>query len=262
MRIDDISHFDPAQIAESGQCFRMAPCPEGGYRVRAMGRAARLYPAGDGYEVDCPPEDEALWRAYFDLDADYGAYRPDPEDEYLVQAARLAGGVRILRQDPFETLITFIISQRKNIPAIRACVEGLCLAFGGESGAFPAPRALAEAGEARLRALSLGYRAPYVLGTARMVASGELNLDACRALDDDALEAELRRAPGVGPKVARCVMLFAYHRLNAFPVDVWIDRTLKNHYPQGFPMEKYPGFAGVMQQYLFCAARSGKTPKD
>ena len=247
--------FDPEKIAHSGQCFRMA-AEDGGFRVRALGRCARLSPCSGGYMLDCPGEDEPLWRRYFDLDSDYGAFLPDPGDEYLCRAYDLARGVRILRQDPFEALITFIISQRKNIPAIRMCVEKLCGEL-GEEGNFPTPGAIAACSEERLRGMSLGYRAPYVLGTARMVNEGELDLEACGALDDQALERALCRAPGVGVKVAKCVMLFAYHRLDAFPVDVWIDRTLKEKYPQGFDMERYRGYAGVMQQYLFFAAKKG-----
>lgn len=248
--------FDPAKIAESGQCFRMSQ--EGtAFRVRAMGKSVTVRPVeGGNYILDCPPEDEPLWRAYFDLDTDYAAFAPDPRDGYLCRAREMARGVRILRQEPFETLITFILSQRKNIPAIRACVEKLCAAL-GEDGSFPSPESIAACGEAELQALGLGYRAPYVLGTARMAVSGELDLEALAALDDGDLEAALRQAPGVGVKVARCVMLFAYHRLDAFPVDVWIDRTLRLRYPDGFPLEKYPGCAGVMQQYLFYAAKRG-----
>ena len=112
-----------------------------------------------------------------------------------------------------------------------------------------------------LNACGLGYRSPYILNTARIVAEGKLDLDGLRALDDEALLAALCGLPGVGPKVAQCVMLFSYRRLDAFPRDVWINRVLENEYAHGFPFERYRGYAGIIQQYMFCFARSPEYKK-
>lgn len=203
----------------------------------------------------------SFWHDYFDLKRDYAGVKDlvKDADNYLKNAVEFAGGVRFLRQDPFETLISFIISQRKSIPSIKACVEKLSKMYGdpisGSLNAFPSPKALASAGEEALRACGLGYRVPYVKKTAQMVYNGEVSLSGIAALDDEALEEQLLRFPGVGRKVAACVMLFSYGRMDAFPVDTWISKVLCSAYPEGFPFEKYKGAAGMLQQYLFCYAR-------
>ena len=260
-------NFDASQIADSGQCFRFRRSPDrtrdDRFSVCAGARRLMLTETGGGYSADCGREEfDAFWKDYFDLDTDYSAYigAIDKNDGYLLEAAARGEGIRILRQDPFETLISFILSQRKNIPAIMASVEALCAAFGEEKdgwNAFPSPEALASASLEELRACSLGYRAPYILDTAQAVASGSLDLGALGTLDDDALSEALMKAHGVGPKVASCVSLFAYHRLGAFPRDVWINRIVDEQYGGNFPLELYDGFAGVIQQYIFFAARTG-----
>ena len=129
----------------------------------------------------------------------------------------------------WEMLVTFIISQRKNIPAIRACVEALCVRYGenlGREYAFPTPAALSGAGEEGLRTCALGYRAGYVLAAARLVQTGALDLEALASLGDGELLEALTAVPGVGVKVASCVSLFGYHRIAAFPRDVWINRVV------------------------------------
>ena len=193
--------------------------------------------------------------------------------------------MRILRQDPWETLATFILSQRKNIPAIRQCVGKFCAAAGSkisaEDGAelyaFPSPEQVLGIGcpeidpgdspgcAYHLRGIdtcSLGYRLPYLYAAAQwalkhpelLIRDGGADE---ASLTDEALQAELCRIRGVGIKVASCTMLFGYHRMDAFPVDVWMQRTLAEHYPKGFDPRRYSPCAGLMQQYLFMAAREG-----
>jgi N-glycosylase/DNA lyase len=213
-----------------------------------------------GAELDCSRlEFEEVWRNYFDLDTDYRRFRAavPAGDRYLTAAVRYARGIRILRQDPWETLVTFLISQRKNIPAIRRAVEELCRRWGDADG-FPPPERLALLSEAELRECGLGYRTGYVLAAARMTASGALDLPALERLPDGALLDALRTVPGVGPKVAACVALFGFHRLSGFPRDVWINRVLDREYGGSFPLERYAGFQGVMQQYLFYYARTAR----
>lgn len=259
MVILETAEISVKQIAESGQCFRLNKMGEGRYRLIAHDHELTLTQTGQNIFLDCSQEEfDALWRRYFDWDTDYAAIRigVDPADAYLTRAAAFGSGVRILRQDPWETLITFILSQRKNIPAIKGCVELLCSRFGepitGASVfAFPKPEALAHAELECLLGCSLGYRGKYVQAAARMAASGELDFAAMESLPDDVLYEKLLTVPGVGKKVADCTMLFGFHRLGRFPVDVWIERVLTREYPNGFPLERYAPFAGVLQQYIF-----------
>lgn len=260
--------FDVGKIADSGQCFRLNRLDTGRFRLTALGKTLELRRCADAWALDCGRDDfESVWRPYFDLDTDYAAFRAavPKGDRYLQAAVEYGAGIRILRQDPWEMLVTFIISQRKNIPAIRSCVETLCLRYGenlGEGRAFPTAHQLAAAGEAALRGCALGYRAGYVLAAAEIVASGRLDLAGLAAQTDDGLLEALKTVPGVGVKVANCVSLFGYHRIAAFPRDVWINRVIEAEYRGSFPLERYEGFAGVIQQYLFYYARyDGKTAK-
>ena len=260
--------FNIRKIAESGQCFRLNPNSSGGYTLVANSRVLQLWDTESGCQIDCTQaEFDEHWRAYFDLDTDYAAIRAwaDPEDAFLQQACAYGTGIRMLRQDPWEMLVSFIISQRKNIPAIKFCVEVLCTRYGepiehaGETYfAFPSAETLAALDEAHLLACSLGYRAKYVLSAARMIASGALDLSAIAELDDEALNAALLTVSGVGEKVANCVLLFGYHRLSRFPRDVWINRIEAQEYGGAFPLERYPDTAGALQQYIFYYARSAE----
>lgn len=258
-----IPGFDLARTAESGQCFRLLPDGDKCWRLIAYGKRLSIKDLGGHlFQFSCTrPEFETIWQEYFDLGRDYGAIHAllSPEDGYLHKAAAFSRGLRILRQEPFETLISFIISQRKTVGAIRHCVNLLCEKFGERIGddafAFPTPKALTEASLDELLACALGYRARYIQQASRMVLEGRPDLEALRDQTDEALLQALLTLPGVGLKVASCVMLFAYHRMDAFPVDVWIERVLKSEFPQGFPFERFPGSAGIIQQFLFCYAR-------
>ena len=258
--------FNIRKIAESGQCFRLKPTQAGGYVLVAFGKVLRLADTPEGVALDCSQaEFDAVWRDYFDIASDYAAIRAeaDPEDAFLQRACDYGAGIRMLRQEPWEMLVSFIISQRKNIPAIQYCIEALCSRYGepiesaGERFfAFPSAQKLAALDESHFLACSLGYRAKYVLAAARMVASGTLNLSAIASCSDEALYAALLAVPGVGEKVANCVMLFGYHRLARFPRDVWINRIEEREYGGAFPTERYPDTAGALQQYIFYYARS------
>lgn len=258
-----IADFNLRQIATSGQCFRMHMTDEDHAYLVAGGKLLEVEDLGSGEFLFSCPEDEfyGRWHDYFDLGADYSRYISsiDPGDHFLQSAAEFGRGIRILRQEPFETLISFIISQRKNIPAIQSSVEKLCRLCGSRIAddiySFPEAHAIAELSESELSSCSLGYRAPYVREAARRVACRDLDLDAMRRLSDDELFGELTSVYGVGKKIAHCVMLFAYHRIGAFPVDVWIRRMEERYYGGRFPIEKYSGYAGVLQQYIFFYGR-------
>ena len=269
MSIVLIRDFNLDNIAESGQCFRMWRQSDGAFAIVAGQRFLTIRELGkDRFEFSCSDEAlRGLWANYFDLDTDYAAINEavDETDEYLQGAIRFSRGLRILRQDPWEVAVSFILSQRKNIPAIRHCVESLCRRFGtpfetarGTVYAFPTPQQILKAAPGDLRACSLGYRDKYVFALARAVDNGEMDLDAIGDMDDTTAKSALMRAYGIGEKVANCILLFGYHRLSVFPVDVWIQRVLDNRYDGAFPIDRYQPFAGVMQQYLFYYARNAK----
>ena len=257
-----IPDFDIGQIARSGQCFRFRQLAEQHYALVAGGRYVEIRQQGQTVCFDCPEDEfEAVWRPYFDLDADYGRYKSAvaKRDKYLQSAVAAGGGLRILRQELWETIVCFIISQQNNIGRITKCVENLCSLFGETCynkseqvyNAFPTAERLAACTADELAPIRLGYRAKYILAAARQVASGEVDLDAVRRMDYAHAKAELMRLTGVGVKVAECICLFALHHIDAFPIDTHIRQMLDAHYPKGFPLRRYRGFAGVMQQYAF-----------
>ncbi len=272
MGIHRIAYFDPEAIALSGQCFRMRVTAPGRVEVIHLDRRVEIAALGEEtFLFSCPDaEFQAVWQPYFDLETDYGKFlgAVDKSDAYLTRAAEAGKGLRILRQDPFEVLISFILSQRKSIPAIRDSVEKLCRRFGEplpkygpDVFAFPTAQALAGASMEELTACSLGYRAPYVRAAALSAATGQTDLAALSGLDDEALLQSLLRLYGVGVKVARCVMLFGYHRLCAAPVDVWIGRVIDQEYGGVSPFARYAGFCGVIQQYMFYQRITAKRPE-
>ena len=285
MRIQIKDDFDLGKIADSGQCFRFNKCRDG-YSVVAGDKfvfikqlndePGKTSDNGQWYELSCSEKEyEEFWKEYFDLNTDYRNIRgliDKQEDEYLYNASEYGKGIRILRQDPWEMLISFIISQRKNIPAIKASIEKICALSGNKIAtdpegnaiySFPGPDKLAQVSMDELSACSLGYRDKYVHRAALDVASSVCDLESFKKLADPELMDKLLELYGVGIKVANCEILFGYHRLNAFPKDVWINRVLEQRYPKGFLFEKYAPYNGVMQQYLFFYSRSeGITAKE
>jgi len=234
--------------------------------VRVEQRGERLW-VTEGAE-------EAAQR-YFALDHPLEEiYRTFPVDPPMQAALAVCRGLRIIRQPLWECLATFILSPMKQVAHIRQMSLALRRRFGRAVSlgteclhCFPEPETLARATEAQLRACGLGFRAGNLLTTARSVADGALNLEAIREMPDEAALAELRRAPGVGPKVANCVLLFAYERLGAFPIDVWIERVLRERYflskrrvtakgLQEFAAAYFGANGGYAQQYLFHHART------
>ncbi len=259
-----LEDFDLEQIAESGQCFRFRRMGErkDKYSLIAGDRYVEIEQQGKEVCFSCGREEfEGFWRVFFDMDADYGRYKSavDPGDTYLQRALLAAGGLRILRQGLWETVVSFIISQRNNIPRIMQCVENLCLLLGEtrynidgqEYHAFPSIERLAACTPDELAPVRLGYRAGYITKTAKQVASGEVDLEAVKRMPYLEARSELMRLTGVGIKVAECVCLFGLHHIDAFPIDTHIRQMLDTNYPDGFPMERYHGFAGVIQQYAF-----------
>lgn len=267
-------YLDMKKIAESGQIFRFNVYDDE-YSLVAGDKLLFIKEDGDGYILSCSESEfEEFWIDYFDLRLDYSDFEKNipPDDLFLINAAEYSYGIRILNQDKWEMLISFIISQRKSIPAIKSSIEKLAKTYGkkidmqvpdfiknidknSEFFAFPTPKALADASLDDLNVCSLGYRSPYIEASAKAVYRGDIDLEALSRLDDNELLAALMSLKGVGIKVANCVALFGYHRIVAFPIDVWIKRMIDEHYDGEFPLKLYDGYAGVIQQYIFYYGR-------
>ena len=267
MIIETDDDFDARKIAESGQCFRWERLGMNEFRILSGDRCLYMTSLGPGrFDLDCTEEDVPFWRDYFDLQESYQTIRgiPDPTDDpFLSRAATSERGIRILRQDPWETMVSFIISQNRNIPAICRSVELLCRAAGkelcdgrGETyHSFPAPSQILALSDEKLDTCRLGYRARYVRAAAQAVEEGTLDLNALRSSGEEDAQAALMSVCGIGVKVAACIRLFGLHQLNAFPVDTWMRRILENEYPAGYPYERYRPYNGVYQQYMFAYYR-------
>lgn len=264
--------FDLRCTLESGQVFHWLPDEGGGYRGLIGETPVRVKQAGD--ELWVTPGTESLCTRYFALDHDLETiFATFPKDAGMAAAVASCHGVRIIRQPLWECLATFLTSSMKQVSHIRQMSHALRHRFGRPVdgweplGIYPDPARLAKATEAELRACGLGFRAKNLLSMAHTVAEGTVNLDAIREMDDDAARAELCRLAGVGPKIANCALLFAYERVRAFPIDVWIERVLRQTYfarkrnvttkqLQEFAADYFGPYGGYAQQYLFHHARS------
>lgn len=258
--------LDLAATLLCGQCFRWEEQGDGFFGV-VCDRAAFVTHRDGNLVIEpaTPPkeDEEAFWRRYFDLDRDYAALRRKMGAHPVLRQARaFAPGIHILRQPFFETLCSFILSANNNIPRIKGILQRLCVSFGPalEDGHFGFPNAqtLAMQSKEDLAPLRCGYRAGYLLDAAKRVAEGSLQEEALAACSMEEARRALQTVAGVGPKVAECVLLYGLGRMEAFPVDVWMQRALSEHFPGGFP-EQYRPCAGLAQQYLYhWVRRTGK----
>jgi N-glycosylase/DNA lyase len=268
--------YDLAATLTSGQAFRWE-CVAGGWEAVVNGRWVRLLDQPDAIRAQAAePLADWRWLAHYlqtdvDLDAVVATFPGDPPMRAAVRASR---GLRLLRQDPWECLASFILSSTKQIVQIQQMVKRLCERFGEPAAvppghepafAFPTAARLAQCVEAELRTCKMGFRAAYLSATACRVASGDLDLSGLANLPLDAARQQLLQLPGVGPKIANCVLLFAYGFPQAFPVDVWVMKALRQLY---FPRRRptlaqlrdfadthFGPFSGYAQQYLFCYMR-------
>lgn len=261
--------FDITQIAESGQCFRMHEQSDGAYLVIANDRAIKVKQLDKrNVEFSCSQAELAeFWWEYFDLDTDYKGFihAAPKEDLFLQEAVAFGYGLRILKQDLWEMIVTFMISQNNNIPRIRSSIEQLCACYGKEKNmkdgtqyhAFPTQEELKQVSLSELRAMGLGYRDQYVYEIART----EIPFEELQSADWTKAHNILTSFLGIGPKVANCICLFGLHHLEAFPVDTWIRKVVRENYNGVFPLERYEGFAGVIQQYMFYYGRAKRQKK-
>ena len=266
--ITNYGGFDLPHTLDCGQAFRWEETENGIWRGVAFDKYLELEKLADGTVVlyNTSKEDfENIWRHYFDLDRDYdGIINAISEDKTLKRASEYAHGIRVLNQEPWETLCSFIISQNNNIKRIKGIISRLCENFGENKGGFytfPTAEKIAELTLEDLSVLRSGFRAKYILDAAKKVSSGEVELKKLKAAPTDGARDELMKITGVGPKVADCVLLFGLEHADAFPKDVWIKRAMQVLFDGELPECAKP-YAGIAQQYIFLFARETKLAID
>lgn len=263
--------FSPRHTFECGQCFRWRADKGGGYVGVAGGRAARVCENPDGsFSISCTAEEYMdFWKGYLDLDRSYRQIaQAFAHDGFTKDAVEYGMGLRILRQEPWEALCSFIISQCNNIPRIQKIVELLCQSYGEDIEfegrrfkTFPTAQRIAALPEDGLDMLRAGYRAPYILNAARQVSEGKVDFLRLDSMDTAEAEKSIMALNGVGRKVADCFLLFGMGKLDAFPVDTWMKKAAP-YYKDGFDRQAFGNYAGIAQQYIFYFARSTKIGKS
>ena len=269
LHIGGTGDFSVFSTFDCGQCFRFDPVEDSKYKIEysgvARGRKIGFAQNGPGemYIIGASEEDFPLWENYLALDVDYDSMNeamvlgvPEgPDREMMRRAVEASRGIRILRQDRWEALCSFIVSQNNNIPRIKKIISAMCEKYGRDIGGaydFPTAKALSEAGEDAIFALRTGFRAKYIAGAAKAVSEDEEFLARVAEAKEYAdAESMLVSLKGVGPKVAACALLFGFERYDAFPVDVWIKKVLAKRFSEGFDYHVFGSAAGVAQQYLF-----------
>lgn len=250
--------FDLKQTFQCGQCFRWKELESGSFSAIVAGKLI-IARQTDGEIVIESAHTRKFLERYFDLDTDYGEFKKRfSADPTLKAACERSSGIRILRQEPFETLISFIISQNNNIPRISGIIDRLCENFGEPTDGgftFPTAKRLKDITPADLAPLRAGFRARYIADAVRRINTGEVSFSEIETLPLEPARERLKRIVGVGDKVADCVLLFAFHKIDAFPKDVWVKRLMTEFYPNGLP-ECVKGAEGVAQQYLFDYVRN------
>lgn len=277
--IEGVKDFNPEHIFDCGQCFRWNREEDGSYTGVAGGKVVNMSLKGSDLIIDnASPEDfENFWRNYLDFDTDYGKIKAGlcENDEVIGEAIAEGEGIRILNQELWETVVSFIISANNNIPRIKGCIESLCENFGEKLGkyknkmryGFPDAKTIAKLSADDLVPCRLGYRAKYLINTAKaFVKDGEAFE---KLIQEDVTSKEafdkISTLNGVGPKVANCILLFSLKKRDAFPIDVWMKKVM--NYLYNFDEEDIKGMedfahstfgdnAGIAQQYLFYYMRN------
>ncbi len=277
--LHEYESFVISQTLECGQCFRFTQIGEENYIIVAYGKILNIYCDGTDIVFKNTTEEEFnnIWYNYFDFGRNYNDIKKkiSENDEILQKAVEYAPGIRILNQDRFECLISFIISQNNRIPMIKKVISNISKKYGRYIGsvdgeeyyAFPNPEELIKADEAGLMECKTGFRAKYIIDAVQKVIHGEINLNA-DDMDTETLRKMLMTIKGVGPKVADCTMMFSFGRCETFPTDVWVKRIMSELYFNGREAsvkeihqkaeECFGDYAGYAQQYLFNYARQFK----
>lgn len=280
--IKDVKDFDLSQTLECGQCFRFYKQDENDYVVVAYNKLLHIKQEGNNLIFfNCSENEIEGWINYFDLNRDYDKIKKFllRKDKVLKPAIEEKWGVRILNQEFHETLISFIISQNKQIPHIKHLVRRISENYGSYLGSvngedyysFPSCSVLGTITEEDFREMKTGFRAPYLADAVLKLCSGELKETVFKGVEEEEARKKLMTVKGVGEKVANCVMLFSLGYRAAFPIDVWIKRIMEELYFNGedtpkdviakFAKENYGEYGGYAQQYLFCYGRDNKVGK-
>lgn len=256
--------FSLPQTLDCGQAFRWEAVTDTKWQGIAFGKYLQLEKTGKNEIVlyNTTKEDFGnIWEDYFDLKRDYSEIiTAISENDVLKTAAQYGKGIRLLNQEPWETLCSFIISQNNNIKRIKGIISRLCENFGDKipgGYTFPSASKLAKLSVEDLSVLRAGFRAKYIIDAAKKVSQGEVNLDILKDLPCDNARNELMKITGVGPKVADCALLFSHKHIEAFPKDVWIKRAMQILFDGELPSVATP-YAGIVQQYIFFYARETK----
>ncbi len=265
--------FNIKQILECGQSFRFTEISENTFKLIAHNRVIIVSSFDDTVEFFNTNENDFLniWVNYFDLNTDYSKIKLtlSKNDEIMQTCIKFGEGIRILKQDPFEMIITFIISQNNRIPMIKKVIENLSVSYGtkinDEDFAFPTFEQLKNVSIEELNELKTGFRSKYIFDFLEKLSDGTINIENLKALNYNDLKNELMKIKGVGSKVSDCIVLFGFSITNAFPVDVWIKRVMEYFYFESVDTKKeeielfgkttFAELGGYAQQYLFYYAR-------
>jgi len=260
--IANIANFNLSMTLDCGQAFRWVE-KDGLWTGVAFGKKLCIKEEnGKIILFDTTKEDfDNIWFDYFDLGRNYGKIIEEiKSDDILCKASKFGEGIRILNQEPFETLCSFIISQNNNIPRIKGIIERFCKKYGkridGDFYTFPTAEDIAKLSVEDLADIRMGFRAKYIIDASKKVANGEVKLEKLFETETDYAREELMKIKGVGPKVADCTMLFSLKHFEAFPKDVWIKRAMETLFPNGLP-DCAVSYGGIVQQYIFYYSRSG-----
>ncbi len=262
--IKNVTCFDLKDTLDCGQAFRWKQIQDNTWQGIAHSRVLKISKDSNNIILHSTNiEDfENIWIDYFDLNRDYNSIiKLFMQDPVLKKAIEFSNGIRILNQDPWETLCSFIISQNNNIPRIKGIIERLCVKFGEKIGddlySFPSAETIASVSVEDLLEIRCGFRAKYILDAAKKVSTKQINLSELINTDYKTALTQLTTIYGVGEKVANCTLLFGLKHIEAFPVDVWIKKALKTLYNGNLPVNLLD-YAGIAQQYIFNYARINK----
>lgn len=254
--LSDIECLNIALSVDCGQSFRWFESEKNTVHGIVQNKAIDIFQDENNiiFKNTTKEDFEKIWIPYFDLNRDYKSICELFDDEYLKEAVKKYYGIRILKQDPWEAICSFIISQNNNIPRIKGIISRLCENFGDKISeddyTFPSYEKIAELSEDDLSVLRAGFRNKYILDAARKLSGGEIKISEIEEMPIEQARQELMKIKGVGAKVAECSLLYGFGRVEAFPVDVWVKRIMSELYPCGLP-ECTKGVEGIAQQYLF-----------
>lgn len=273
--IQNIKNFDLEQIADSGQCFRWRKIDEGKYLIPAYDHIVTVAQSGEKFEFSCTEaEYQIIWKHYFDLELDYGKIIAaiDKNDTFLKEATEYGSGIRILNQELWEMIISYIISQNNNIPRIKKGIEAVCDRYKAvickdeqdnlektenEIYGFPHLTDIEKnGGRQSLSELGLGYRDEYIWLMCEYEHENKVFFDNLRKCDYEQSMKMLMEHKGIGRKVANCISLFGLHHLDACPIDVWMKKIIDEEYGGIQPKWMSDRYAGIYQQYAFFYKRS------